>query len=76
VDVKTGKKTLLKSNSITLPTLTQLENVVAVSSKEEVVNRVNTTVIYPASLIVGNLEVNKSGMVATKEPAILYPLKR
>lgn len=79
IDVKTGKRTLVKSNLLTLPTSDQMKKLVAISDKEVVSNNVEPytySVIYPNSLIVDDMELNKPTFKGGKVPALTFPLLR
>ncbi len=79
INVKTGEKQEVRSNSLTLPTLSNLESLAAISSQEEVGNqadKVNTSVIYPSAIILNDIELKKMAPNATKTPAVPYPLQR
>ena len=79
VDVKTGERKLMKSNMLSMPTSEQLNELVAVSDKESVYNCVSPytySVIYPSSIIVDDMELNKPTMKSEKKPVLTYPLQR
>ena len=79
INVKTGEKQEVRSNSLTLPTLSNLESIAAISSQEEIGNqadKVNTSVIYPSSIILNDIELKKMTPRSEKAPAIPYPLQR
>lgn len=76
IDVKTGTKTLMKSSAANLPSLSQLENILGASTEEIIINEQQTSIIAPASIVVGNGEVGKSEVAGQKDPALVYPLLR
>ncbi len=76
IDVKTGAKTLVKTSAASLPTLSQLENLLGVSAEEQVSNERQTSVIAPTAVVVSEVEVGKSEVAGQKTPALVYPLLR
>ncbi|HBX19664.1 MAG TPA: hypothetical protein DEF88_04360, partial [Porphyromonadaceae bacterium] len=79
VDVKSGEETLVRTSNLTLPTLEKLTDLVAISSEENVKNRdnnCNTSVIYPAVIIVREMEIGRPNIKSSKAPALPYPLQR
>lgn len=79
INVKTGEEKPARMTAAVLPTLSQMENIAAISAKENVYNlseAVNTSVICPSSIILDNIELNSSTPRSEKAPAIPYPLQR
>ena len=79
MDVKTGEKTLMRTNRLALPSMGQMESLLAVSSEENVVNMVgdnNFSVIYPSSVVIKEGELNKAQLNSEKAPVLTYPLQR
>lgn len=78
IDLKTGARTLVRSNSIQEPRRNNLTNLVAISSEEIVTNstnKYNHSVIAPRSIIVSDFTLAKPVTFATNVPAVSYPLK-
>lgn len=78
IDLKTGARTLVRSNSIQEPRRNNLTNLVAISSEEIVTNstnKYNHSVIAPRSIIVSDFTLVKPVTFATNVPAVSYPLK-
>jgi len=79
INVKTGEKTIVVTNAMALPTISQLEKILAVSAQENVMNindQTNQSVIYPASIILDGMELDRATMKADKAEVIKYPLDR
>lgn len=79
INVKTGEETPARMTAAVLPTLSQLENIAAISAKENVYNlskEVNTSVICPSSIILNDIELSNNTPRTEKAPAIPYPLQR
>lgn len=79
INVKTGEEKLARITQAILPTLSQLEKITAISSKENVYNLskdVNTSVICPSAIILDNIELSSNTPRSEKAPAIPYPLQR
>lgn len=78
VDVKTGERHLMRTNTIDHPTDQQLNNLLAVSSSEIVVNNIDnvcTSIIAPASFIVANEKIQKATLQPISKPVVKYPLE-
>ena len=79
INVKTGEEKPARITVAVLPTLSQLENIAAISSQENVYNlskEVNTSVICPSSIILNDIELSTNTPRTEKAPAIPYPLQR
>ena len=77
--VKTGEEKPARITSAVLPTLSQLEKIAAISSKENVYNLskdINTSVICPSAIILDDIELSSNTPRSEKAPAIPYPLQR
>lgn len=80
IDVKTGEQKAVRTDNLTLPTLSKLEDdILAISDKEQVANivgKVNTSVIFPSAIILNNVEISKASQRTSRIPAVPYPLQR
>lgn len=79
VDLKTGERTLVKTNLITLPTQDQMKHLEAISSSSQVVNCVRPytySVVTPSSVIIGDMELSVPTMKGSRKPELVYPLQR
>lgn len=80
VDLKDGKETRVRTTGFRMPDLTKLQNVRAISSKEEVMNYLPNyypaSLIYPAGMIVDGLVIDKANPKTAKEPALKVPRQR
>lgn len=80
VDLKDGRETRVRATSFRLPDLTKLLKLVAISSKEEVLNYLlnnyPASMIYPAGVIVDGLVIEKATVKAEKEPVLTLPQQR
>ncbi len=79
VDVESGEETLVRTQSLTLSPLKKMEELGPISLQENVLNQFNgcgTSLIYPASFILPEFEINASIPKVTKAPALTYPLQR
>ena len=80
VDLKDGKETRVRTTGFRMPDLPKLQNVRAISSKEEVMNYLPNyypaSLIYPAGMIVDGLVIDKANPKTVKEPALKVPRQR
>ena len=79
INVKTGEEKPARITAAVLPSLSQLENIAAISSQENVYNlskEVNTSVICPSAIILNDIELSTNTPHTEKAPAIPYPLQR
>lgn len=79
ISVKTGERELMKANQIKLPTIEQMNNVKDISSESNVKNMVTPytySIVYPRSIIVDDVELNKSSFKPAPVDPIPYPLLR
>ena len=79
VDLKTGERTLVKTNLITLPTQDQMKHLEAISSSSQVVNCVRPytySVVTPSCVIIGDMELSVPMMKGSRKPELVYPLQR
>lgn len=80
VNVKTGEETQVRVTTLKLPEVMKLTTLEGVSSKENVMSYLSnsclTSLIYPAGIIVRDVEINKATPKVEKAPAILPPLQR
>lgn len=79
VDLKTGERTLVKTNLITLPTQDQMKHLEAISSSSQVVNCVRPytySVVTPSRVIIGDMELSVPTMKGSRKPELVYPLQR
>lgn len=79
LNLKTGERTLMKTNLLTLPKVSDLKELNAISDREIVENNVSPytySVIYPASIIINDAELSKPTLKPGKDNEITYPLLR
>lgn len=79
INVKTGEEKPARITAAVLPSLSELENIAAISSQENAYNlskEVNTSVICPSSIILNDIELSTNTPRTEKAPAIPYPLQR
>lgn len=80
VDLKDGKETRVRTTGFRMPELTKLLKLVAISSKEEVMNYLPNaypaSMIYPAGMIVDGMVIEKANPKTEKEPALKLPRQR
>ena len=80
VDLKDGKETRVRTTGFRMPELTKLLRLVAISSKEEVMNYLPNaypaSMIYPAGMIVDGMVIEKANPKTEKEPALKLPRQR
>lgn len=79
VDVKTGERKLMKTNQLILPTSDQMREMVAISGESIVKNQVSPytySVIYPKSIIIDDVELNKPVMKGQPVDPVTFPLLR
>ena len=79
VDLKTGARTLVKTNLISLPTQDQMKRFEAISGKSLVTNKVSPytySVVTPSSVIIGDMELSVPTMKSSRKPVLTYPLQR
>ncbi|MBC5620145.1 metallopeptidase TldD-related protein [Butyricimonas hominis] len=80
VDLKDGKETRVRTTGFRMPDLTKLLKLVAISSKEEVMNYLPNSspasMIYPAGMIVDGLVIDKANPKTEKEPVLKLPRQR
>ena len=80
VDLKDGKETRVRTTGFRMPELTKLLKLVAISSKEEVMNYLPNaypaSMIYPAGIIVDGMVIEKANPKTEKEPALKLPRQR
>lgn len=80
VDLKDGKETRVRTTGFRMPELTKLLKLVAISSKEEVMNYLpnaySASMIYPAGMIVDGMVIEKANPKTEKEPALKLPRQR
>lgn len=81
VDVKDGKETQVRFADISAISLSKLKNIAEISAGEKVSNylyggQVVSSVIYPSSILLEDMEVNKRQMKTEKPPVIKSPLQR
>ena len=80
VDLKDGKETRVRTTGFRMPDLTKLQKIMAISSKEEVMNYLPNyypaSMIYPAGMIVDGLVIEKATPKPVKEPALKVPRQR
>lgn len=79
IDVKTGKRVLMKTNDMVLPTQDELKNLMEISAENVVKNFVmpyTYSVVYPKSIIVDDVELDKSSFKPSPAAPITYPLLR
>ena len=80
VDLKDGKETRVRTTGFHMPELTKLLKLVAISSKEEVMNYLPNaypaSMIYPAGMIVDGMVIEKANPKTEKEPALKLPRQR
>ncbi len=78
IDTKTGQRTLLRTDNISQPQLSQFKELVAISSDEMILNMVNSTqnsIIAPRAFVVAEGKISKPVLRAVALPAVSYPLK-
>lgn len=81
VDVKNGKETLLKDCELSGLNLQKLEKMIQLSNEENVSNTfvsngVLSSIIYPKSIILDNIEINESHPQKVEEPSLVSPMER
>ncbi len=80
VDLKDGKETRVRTTGFRMPDLTKLQKLVAISSKEEVMNyfpnSYPASMIYPAGIIVDGMVIEKATSKVEKEPILKLPRQR
>lgn len=81
VDLKDGSETLVRFGDVTGFTLPNLKRMLNISSKENVSNYVLngqalSSLIYPSSILVENIEINKADVKKDKEQVLTFPLQR
>lgn len=81
VDLKDGSETQVRFADVTGLTLVNMKRMLGISSKENVSNyllngEVLTSAIYPSSLLIENIELNKSEVKKDKEQVLTFPLQR
>ncbi|MEG2341332.1 MAG: metallopeptidase TldD-related protein [Odoribacter sp.] len=81
VDVKDGSETMVRTGEFSPLNMAKLKNLLAVSAKENVSNHVTdqqvlSSVIYPSSILMGDVEINRLELKKGKEPVLEFPLKR
>lgn len=81
VDVKDGRETLMRAADVSDINLAKIKRVLGISSKEEVSNYmlsggVLTSLIYPSSILIEDVEISKIPLQVEKQPVIPYPLQR
>lgn len=79
IDVKTGERTLLRTNTIGQPTEQQLQNLLAISSDETVFNNADgvcTSIIAPAAFIVDDVKISKASLQPVSKPVVKYPVEK
>lgn len=81
VDVKDGSETQVRFGDVSAINLAKIKRVLDISSKENVSNyilnrQVLSSLIYPASILIEDVEINKSQPTKEKEPVLKFPLQR
>ncbi len=81
VDVKDGSETQVRFGDVSAINLAKIKRVLDISSKENVSNyilnrQVLSSLIYPASILIEDVEINKSEPKKEKEPVLKFPLQR
>lgn len=81
VDVKDGSETMVRFGDVSGINLAKIKRVLDISSKENVSNyilnrQVLSSLIYPASVLIEDVEINKSETKKEKEPVLQFPLQR
>ena len=81
VDVKDGKETMVRAGNFSPINLPKLKRLLAISAKERISNyilnqEVLTSLICPSAILVEDIEINPSELRKSKEPVLLFPLKR
>jgi len=81
VDVKDGSETQVRFGDVSAINLAKMKRVLDISSKENVSNyilnrQVLSSLIYPASVLIEDVEINKSEPKKEKEPVLKFPLQR
>ena len=81
VDLKDGSETQVRFGDVSGFTLANLKRMLNISSKENVSNyilngQVLSSLIYPSSILVENIEINKSDVKKDKEQVLTFPLQR
>lgn len=81
VDVKDGSETMVRFGDVSGINLAKIKRALDISSKENVSNyilnrQVLSSLIYPASVLIEDVEINKSEPKKEKEPVLQFPLQR
>ena len=76
-----GKETQVRFGDVSGLTLINLKRMLNISSKENVSNyilngQLLSSLIYPSSILVENIEINKSDVKKDKEQVLTFPLQR
>ena len=81
VDLKDGSETQVRFGDVSGFTLPNLKRMLNISNKENVSNylsngEVLSSIIYPSSILVENIEINKSDVKKDKEQVLTFPLQK
>ena len=76
-----GKETQVRFGDVSGLTLINLKRMLNISSKENVSNyilngQLLSSLIYPSSILIENIEINKSDVKKDKEQVLTFPLQR
>lgn len=81
VDAKTGKETQVRAGDLQTLDLAKIKRIREISAKENVLNylygrMVPSSLIYPASILLDDVEINVSTQKAEQADALVFPLQR
>ena len=81
VDVKDGSETQVRFGTVGGINLSKMKRMLQISSKENVSNYILnrqtlSSLIYPASILIEDVEINENKPSKEKEPALTFPLQR
>lgn len=81
VNVKDGSEKLVRFGDISPIGLSKIKRVLEISSEEKVANyvlngQVLSSLIYPSSILLEDIEISKRPVKAEKEPVLKFPLQR
>ncbi|WP_231932298.1 MULTISPECIES: metallopeptidase TldD-related protein [Butyricimonas] len=81
VDVKDGSETQVRFGKVSGINLSKMKRVLQISSKENIANYILhrqtlSSLIYPASVLIEDIEINESKPGKEKKMALTYPLQR
>lgn len=81
VNVKDGSETMVRAGDFSTINLAKIKRLLDISGKEKIANfvlnqQVLSSLIYPSSILIEDMEINKSELKKEKKPALIFPLER